>query len=43
MLNSETDSIGLAMRAHEALLDVADLEGIVKSFAAGVGRAIAEL
>ena len=40
MLNSETDSIGLAMRAHEALLTTKDLEDVVKLFKEGVERAI---
>ncbi|VDC07057.1 unnamed protein product, partial [Peniophora sp. CBMAI 1063] len=43
VLNSETDSIGLAMRAHEALLDGGDLEGVVRVFREGVERAVAEL
>ncbi|KAL1728701.1 putative peptide synthetase [Schizophyllum commune] len=43
VLNTETDSIGLAMRSHEALLDAAELQKVIELFASGVRKAVEDL
>ncbi|KAL1744044.1 putative peptide synthetase [Schizophyllum fasciatum] len=43
VLNAETDSIGLAMRSQEALLDEKDLQKVIDMFASGVREAVDEL
>uniref|UniRef100_D8PSX8 Carrier domain-containing protein n=1 Tax=Schizophyllum commune (strain H4-8 / FGSC 9210) TaxID=578458 RepID=D8PSX8_SCHCM len=43
VLNTETDSIGLAMRSHEALLDAEELQKVVELFASSVRKAVDEL
>ncbi|KAL1693266.1 hypothetical protein GGG16DRAFT_123376 [Schizophyllum commune] len=43
VLNTETDSIGLAMRSHEALLDAEEMQKVIDLFASGVRKAVGEL